>query len=142
MKYLTVVLGVVFLASCGHKDRKDGHHHGPEMHEERMDISVQERDSIHEERKKRMMDRLTEKLDLTEDQIRKIKELDASYSPQLKVLRTEMFESRKKHHQLMEEKKIKMKEILTPEQVQKLESMRKRRDHRKEDRDHKEKHDS
>lgn len=126
MKYLAVVLGIVFLISCGDNERKERHHHPDlEMHEGKMDISMQERDSIHEERKKKMMDRLTEKLDLTEEQIQQIKQLDVDYSPQLKVLKTEMFECRKKHHELMEEKKMKMKEILTPEQVQKLESMRK-----------------
>ncbi|MFV0530228.1 MAG: Spy/CpxP family protein refolding chaperone [Flavobacteriales bacterium] len=138
MKYLVVILGIIFFTSCG-KERKEipPPDFAPEVHEEEMNTSTRDRDSIYDERKKKMLDRLTEKLNLTEEQIQKIKQLDEDYHPQLKELRKEMFETRKKHHQLIEEKRLKMKEILTSEQVEKLEAMRKK-SKRKEHRDFKE----
>ncbi len=133
MKYLAVILGIVFLTSCGGERNKGHHHPDPKMCENETGMTIQERDSIHEERKRKRFDRLTEKLDLTDDQMNKIKQLEADYYPQLKELRKEMSEVREKHHQLLEEKRGKMKEILTPEQVEKLETMRKesRKKHRK-----------
>ncbi len=134
MKYLAIILGIVFLASCRGERNKGRHHYSdPKICENEIGITIQERDSIHEERKRKMFDRLTERLDLTNDQMNKIKKLETDYYPQLKKLRKEMSEVREKHHQLLEEKREKMKEILTTEQVKKLEAIRKesRKKHRK-----------
>lgn len=123
MKNLMFILSLIFLISCGNKENRQEGFPPPPPHP---DIELhEEHDSILEERKKKMMDRLTEKLGLTEDQIREVKKIEDSYANQLHSLRKQMKAIRKEHHQLSEEKREKIKSILTPEQIEKLETLRK-----------------
>ncbi len=128
-KLACIFLTLVFLMSCGDKERENEHLPPPlpdmEMNEDQMNTMGGERDSVLEERKKRMMDRLTEKLGLTEDQIREVKKIEDEYAVQLYELKEKMEKVRKEYHQLSKEKREKIKKILTAEQIEKLESLRK-----------------
>lgn len=71
------------------------------------------------------MDHMEEELDLTDDQRTKMEAIHSKYKPQMDANKKEMDKLREERKKINEAKKAEMKAILTPEQLKKMEELKK-----------------
>lgn len=74
--------------------------------------------------KKKMLERLTETLNLTAEQVQKIKEIDQSFEPQEKPIDDQIKALMEQKREIMKAKKAQIGAILTQEQKDKLKELR------------------
>ncbi len=86
--------------------------------------------------KEKMLEHLTESLDLSASQVESIKKIDASFESEEAKIEGQMKALREKKREIMKQKKAEIDKVLTREQKAKLHEMKeKRRERRKERRD-------
>lgn len=99
--------------------------------------------SAREDRKGEMLEMMQKQLDLTNDQVAKIKKVDEKYAAEEKALQEQQKALREKQRALMDKKKAEVEKVLTPEQKQKLDEFKaKRQDMRKDRRENRQDFDN
>ncbi|MDG4945574.1 Spy/CpxP family protein refolding chaperone [Weeksellaceae bacterium KMM 9713] len=90
-------------------------------------MNAQHRDGEHKKDKGEMLERMKEKLGLTDQQVSKIKAIDAKYQSQEDALKAKAKTLREEHKALRSKKREEIDQILTAEQKEKVKSMKKNR---------------
>lgn len=88
-------------------------------------MNAQHRGGEHTKDKGEMLERMKEKLGLTDQQVSKIKAIDAKYQSQEDALKAKAKTLREEHKALRSKKREEIDQILTAEQKEKVKSMKK-----------------
>lgn len=93
-------------------------------------MTAQHRDGGHKKEKGEMLEKMKEKLGLSDQQVSKIKAIDAKYQSQEDALKAKAKTLRDQHKELRAKKREEIDQILTAEQKEKVKSMKKNRNKR------------
>lgn len=93
-------------------------------------MNAQHRDGDHKKEKGEMLEKMKEKLGLSDQQVSKIKAIDAKYQSQEDALKAKAKTLRDQHKELRAKKRKEIDQILTAEQKEKVKSMKKNRNKR------------
>ena len=130
MKNKIVAIAILAIAAIGTVNAQDGTtpaEKAPATTKPTQDAAVkQQRAEAQQARRVEASEKLAQDLGLNEEQTAKLKEIDAEYAAGMEALRssTDREKTQEAARLAREKRETSLKEVLTPEQFQKMESMR------------------